>query len=382
MGDAHRPPAAGAARPAPATRPVESATRPVPPRDPGPPSREAPRQQARQAPVGPGHATPSWKQAAVRQAPPQPAASGTMSQPLATNAPPHWPRIRAPPSFLRRTDDAFADRFMAGVRSGLERDGTLAFAEPQRRLTADGVLETPLVVADQGRLVPVFVYARADRAAAAHFVGARKMLAALRMPSPVFYAPKPLPQASATNPCVPLSPWHLRARPDKPDGEYGMWWAGPGDATFVGSRVHQAVRRVYEALDGRESFLYARLLQALGGPEVTLARAPLPPDDEPFSIAVDGPEDVVLYVTASRGKGIRFHFARHTTDPAYRDRFWTHFAAYAERLRRDLDLADANKDSFYEDRPLRWLERLEKHMRLATAGGDGQEMLVGAHIVQ
>lgn len=292
---------------------------------------------------------------------------------LATNAPEHWPRVRAPRSFLKGNVVGYDKKFVQGVRASLEKHGLRVIEEGRRRMSADGVFEIPWIVLDRGREVPVYLLPHVGRDNAARFHGARRMLAAMGAPAPVYFAATRLPDVPAVSPCRPWTPEDLALHGPAPKGTFAMWWSTPKEQEFIGSTVHEAARRAYRALDGQESYLYARVLRALGGKDVTLERAPLP--EAQVDVPLRGPDDRVFYLSAGREKGLRLHFDRDGTPAAYRDAMWRHFAAFAAELAAHLD--DVRKDAYYEDRPLRWLEALEARMRNTVHEVGVKERLVG-----
>jgi hypothetical protein len=221
------------------------------------------------------------------------------------------------------------------------------------RLHPKGVVYAPALVEEGGARRHVFVYPRADAAAAGHFAGARLALLDLGEEEPVYYAPAPLAPAA---PIDPFSPFGATAfqTDASPSGEpRAAWWATEDDPDFAASETFHAMDRAVRALDGVHSYVFAAWLRehALGTPMAR--RAALPRGG--YTLTLRGPEEVSVWFSADAEKGIALHFLRETPR-LYRERLWGLFAEYAEGWRGQVEERGWAKDPPTDPDPLgHWL---------------------------
>ncbi len=173
--------------------------------------------------------------------------------------------------------------------------------------------------------------------------------------------------AAATSPSGPRSegaphgidlPDLIRPGPEiVPPGDYAMWLPSAGEPLFGTSETRRNIRRLYETVAGVETFAFADLLWRLGLVGEDASRVALP--DASVSHSVLGPDDQVLVLSASREKGIRFHFHESAT-PAYRNQVLSRFVAYGEGLRRAVTLAGLPLDEPGASSPAGWWDAMER----------------------
>ncbi|HEX2022303.1 MAG TPA: hypothetical protein VHH36_06285 [Candidatus Thermoplasmatota archaeon] len=130
-----------------------------------------------------------------------------------------------------------------------------------------------------------------------------------------------------------------------------MWWTTDADPDFAASPAAAAIDRAYRALEGYETYMLGSIAANL---EIAKTNGRLALPEGSPSVHAEGPEGVRLLMTASREKGIQFHFHAKETDPAYCDRFWRAFAGAAERMRAGVDEAGAPRDPPTDEPPTRW----------------------------
>lgn len=142
-----------------------------------------------------------------------------------------------------------------------------------------------------------------------------------------------------------------------PPGDYAMWSPSPDEPLFAPSETRRNLGRVYQCVEGIETFALASLLRGLQLVGQDVGRVALP--DDLASFPVLGPDGQVLAVSVSSEKGIRFHF-HQSASGAYRNRVLTGFVAYLEALRRAVALSGVSLDEPRESSPAEWWVQMEK----------------------
>lgn len=163
-------------------------------------------------------------------------------------------------------------------------------------------------------------------------------------------------------------------------GKYAMWW--PHDnLSFSDSAGREYIDRAYRALDGIESRVYAAILHSLSALDKTVAAATLPEDL--FSVYFFTKTKQPFFFSASKEKGLRFHFHTEQVDGEERDGFWMLFAEYAEASRRRIrEEADFEEEAAgAESRPLDWWLLTEEAVTVAESTGFSPAV-VGSIVIQ
>jgi hypothetical protein len=80
------------------------------------------------------------------------------------------------------------------------------------------------------------------------------------------------------------------------DGRYAMWWASEGDPVPNSSQTLISIDRFCDAADGIESYLFGKILHALGHAE-TFTRVALPSETIPLAAAVPNGRTLVISVS-------------------------------------------------------------------------------------
>jgi hypothetical protein len=218
-----------------------------------------------------------------------------------------------------------------------------------------GFLNVPLEIEDAGKRYPVFFYPHARPEIASKHRGASEILPRKGLQAPVYYAPSPLPEAPPSNPLRPFSPGILAKSSSPAPGQYAMWWSTEKDPSFSTSKTIGILDGIYTTLAGINSYVFGLLARALGVVEDRPGRVGLP--DREASIPAKGPEYQDMFISASREKGIRFHFRTTASTPEYRDVFLGLFLAFAKTARAEIEqkrLPQDPPDPDHEDGPLGW----------------------------
>ena len=136
-----------------------------------------------------------------------------------------------------------------------------------------------------------------------------------------------------------------------------MWWSTGEESKFASSKANHYLGRAYAALDRIESYALCSFMRSFGLANEKTMRVAL---FHNFSLAVEGPECTVMKFTATKEKGIRFHFNLTLTSIQYRDRFLKHFAEWAETLRSIIEEKGLPKDPDDNQRPLEWFSLMQR----------------------
>ena len=200
------------------------------------------------------------------------------------------------------------------------------------------MLEVPIQVTDRGQKYCIFLYPSNGPAAAAAFAAARRLVEPEGAKA-VYYAPAPLPDAAAGQPCGPFQTRYIAGYGQPAAaGKYAMWWASPDDPDFQKSATFSLIDSFYRSCDGIETLVLMDVLQAIGHGR---GRTALP--ETSVQIPIYGPEERLVIFGASP-KGLRFFFPVESTPPRYRDQFWKHLAAWAQRFKTHAQAAGAQLD--------------------------------------
>ena len=210
------------------------------------------------------------------------------------------------------------------------------------------MLEVPIQVTDRGQRYCIFLYPSNTPDSAAAFEGARRIVTSDGAQA-VYYAPAPLPDATAGSSCVPFQTRYIAGygRPAAA-GKYAMWWATPDDPDFQKSPTFPLIENFYRSCDGIETLVLMDVLQAIGHGR---GRTALP--ETSVQIPIYGPEERLLIFGASP-KGLRFFFPVESTPARYRDQFWKHVTAWAQRFKTNAQAAGAQFDPDTHRHGLRW----------------------------
>lgn len=280
----------------------------------------------------------------------------------ATNAPAHWPALITDP--LPAPDpQTIQDWAKNHLMFILAITKTLGDAVPGLKIASVdrnyvfpwGILNVPVEIEENEKRYPVFLYPQANEMYASRYYAAADILPRKGVEKPVYYAPAALPQASPTNPLKPFSLDMLsQARTPEP-GRYAMWWRTETDTEFVNSKTIRMIHELYNTLDKYNSYFFGMLCQALGLITSDAPRVTLP--DREASIPIKGPEFQSMFISASREKGIRFHFHTTAATVEYRDSFLALFLTFAKELRgkfEQMGLPEDPPDEQHEGGPLGW----------------------------
>lgn len=279
-----------------------------------------------------------------------------------TNAPAHWPKLITDPLPAPdpKTIQDWAKNHLMFI---LALNKTLVDSIPGSKIASVdrnyvfpwGILNVPVEIEENEKRYPIFLYPQANKKYASRYFAAADILPRKGVEKPIYYAPAALPEASPTNPLKPFSLDMLNLVNTPTPGRYAMWWRSEKDTLFAKSKTVRILHELYKTLDGYNSYFFGILCQSLGLITSDSARVALP--DREASIPIKGPEFQNMFISASREKGIRFHFDTATATADFRDSFLSLVLAFAKEWRKKLKEMKLSKDppdEEYEDGPMGW----------------------------
>lgn len=280
----------------------------------------------------------------------------------ATNAPSHWPTLITEPLPApdAKSEKEWAQNhllFIVSITSTLgDAIPGLKVASVNREyMFPQGFLNVLVEIEEAGKRYPILYFPQANAEFASKYYGAAEILPRKGVETPVYYAPSPLPEASPSNPLRPFNPSMLVKSDSSPTGQYAMWWRTDKDPIFSKSNTMEILNGIYSTLHGINSYIFGLMAQALGLVSDDARRVGLP--DREASIPIKGPEYQHMFMSASREKGIRFHFSTTGSSPEYRDVFLALFLAFVKSARAEIEqrqLPTDSPDPDHENGPLGW----------------------------
>ncbi len=296
---------------------------------------------------------------------------------LASNAPAHWPDVHCRQSTPDADEGMNKLLFADALASALEKcEGMEIDAFMRSYLSMDGLLIAGIRVRDNDQLIPIFFYPESNQQSAAHYNGVKEFLSE-KDSQPVYFSPEPLPETTLTEtPFIPLAMRHLgKWEKELPQEDYAMWWPTESEPSFFDSAAMGYLDRIFASLDGIESYIISVILRETGYQE-TDGRVALP---EYAQLPIEGPGETPMIISASREKGLRFHFPVSLVTPEYRDMFLHNLVIYCENMKEHIlenkyPLDDYDDDSGYSSPLKHWLflkSALQKY------DSEGQVNLVG-----
>lgn len=284
----------------------------------------------------------------------------------ATNAPAHWPpvvtQVLPVPTAAERAKAAVNHLFFASRLAQIfaEAGGDLKLeGVAETRLLDEGLLELQFTVLDQGQRVSVLLFPEANESTGALYLGIAAVLESLGQPTPVYYAPAPLPTADPFVELRTFAPdWLVNSEEPPAAGNYAMWAEHPEEPVFSQSPSMESIGRAYRASSGIDSYIAAAFLREFGLVPEDAGRIDLP--EELMTLAAQGPEGQPLILSISREKGVRFHF-HSECPPQYRNRFWHCYARFCEGMREHVLNHGLSADD--PDDPQQWWLHSEQFVR-------------------
>jgi hypothetical protein len=286
---------------------------------------------------------------------------------LTTNAPLDWPSAEILPFNLDESIQSGMESVLllglaGNLKGKFEASGkTVRFERLNKHiLFDDGILSVDFTIRDQDRLYDVFFYPLPTNQASSHFAGVRALLESRKESTPIYYSTGPLQEETPSNPLFQFNPWFLSKKEGPiPEGIYAMWKASEEDPRFASSKTNHYLGRIYAALDSIETYVLSDLLNRFGLVSEKGGRVALPNE---MSLPIEGPDDQVMIFTASKEKGIRFHFNTSLTDLKYREMFLKNFAVFTETFRSIADERKWPKDPVGDYRPSGWFSATQRVM--------------------
>jgi hypothetical protein len=277
---------------------------------------------------------------------------------LASNAPEDWPEIQTKPLMQDFGSQAVAFNTMTLIPEFQNVPGKVLkiIGLRKTKLFRSGVLEIPFQIRNKktGKIFDVYLYPDADNYAAGHFAGVKHFYENLGWPEPIYLCPQQIPAAEPLEVLLPFSFGLFNINEENiPQGEYSIWWPQGKDRLFSRSSAFQSLDRIYNALHGYETYIWAMILKNLEPEDYSESSRIALPDE--YTVALSAPEDLVLILDASQEKGVRFFFPKENTSPKYRDNFLELFSGEMAKCREAFEGYQYPKDPVPDEGyPLAW----------------------------
>lgn len=247
-----------------------------------------------------------------------------------TNAPKHWPAVQ-----LDQFENPGVNLLLIGGQL------TQLFAPPRSTIAfmtdflyADGILQVPIVVEEDGLKTGVFVYSNHDKDAAAQYSGARALLRSRENAAAVYYGPEPL---APTTPAVVLQPidtsMFSKCETEPQEANFALWWATSEDPLFSRSEDRALLDRWFEAVDGYGYLLFTGFVTDLDLVEQEEKDKAYSLPSPPFLQPLSGPGSSDLLLHASAPDGLFLAFDQKTTSARTRRLLLKLLSDYAVRYR-------------------------------------------------
>ena len=239
-------------------------------------------------------------------------------------------------NFITNTSEFGLGEVNLGISGKLRVDGILAFAELEKiaksrnlpfefnvmytTLLEEGALTVPVVcsIGDE-KYSLYFIYQEEELLKYKDLV---KHIKRTEYPNLIYFSSIPIYDGYEPKPIIePFQLADLRVDNDvKIAGEYAMWWRSDDDTTFHNSITYEHLNKMYQILNGYESYLTGYVLrQKRIKTEMQIERIILPENHASYILAA--PEGKYVVLDLSQEKGIRFLFSVNNTTKEYRERF-------------------------------------------------------------
>jgi hypothetical protein len=161
----------------------------------------------------------------------------------------------------------------------------------------------------------------------------------------------------------------VRLIDEVPPGKYTMWAASADQQRFSESEVVPTIENIYEASEGYESFILARLVTHFGLVDAPVRRIHYAPD-EMLDLPIRHVSGEEFILTISQEKGIRFHFATPSCGVIRRVEVLSAYLGFVRAVRSEFA---GDMDPPWDPRALGWWQMLAAMNRKAESDGGSIE---------
>lgn len=132
-----------------------------------------------------------------------------------------------------------------------------------------------------------------------------------------------------------------KIKSDIPKAKYSMWWKNDNQS-FAASNSIDSIKTSYINSNGYETYIFSAILRALKLADEKNVRIALPDSLAVFGFQSD--KDNIVVLSASKEKGIRFHFDKDKTKIEFRDNFLKDYENYTKAWKTIIEKYKSNKD--------------------------------------
>lgn len=237
-------------------------------------------------------------------------------------------------------------------------------------LLESGILQSHITITDNDNKYYVFIFHTDEALSSRFYAGIKYLFSNSKNIKCVYYAGFELD--SEAKPALPLREFapDLFSKLDKsiPEDTYSIWTFSEGDMIFTESEVYNEIDRLVNLTEGIHSYLLAEILRSINEIESNVGKIELPEDE--YSIVLVGPENKTVILSASKKRGLMFHFNEQQVSKRYRLMFLKLFNSYVSGLREYITENNIELDSYSGAKPADWWADLNKEIKAKVGKGE------------
>jgi hypothetical protein len=274
--------------------------------------------------------------------------------PLFTDAPTDWPQIDLEMHIGNNHMNAvnIAKELSRDFKENKKEYIVSSFLESL--LLENGILQSHITISHPKNKYYVFIFHTDKELSSRFYSGIRYLFSNSKSTKCVYYSSFELD--SNAKPVLPLREFSpdLFSKLGKsiPEDTYSPWSSSSEDLKFTDSEEYSLVTELVEYSDGIHSYLLAEILRSINEIENDIGRIELP--QEEFSIVLVGPENKTVILSASKKRGIMFHFGEQQVTKRYRILFLKLFNSYVKGLKNYIVENKIELDSYSGNSPKSW----------------------------
>jgi len=234
-------------------------------------------------------------------------------------------------------------------------------------LLENGVLQSHITISHPEGKYYVFIFHTDRELSSRFYAGIKYLFSNSKSTKCIYYASFELD--SDAKPALPLREFapdlFSKLKASIPEDTYCVWSSAGEDIKFTESEEYPRINELVKLSDGIHSYLLAEILRSIN--EI-VGRLELP--DEEFSMVLVGPENKVVILSASKKRGVMFHFSEEQASSRYRTLFLKLFNTYVEGLRDYITQKEVKLDSYQGSSPKDWWADLNKDLNAKESKGE------------
>lgn len=237
-------------------------------------------------------------------------------------------------------------------------------------LLENGVLQSHITISHPDGKYYVFIFHTDSALSSRFYAGIKYLFSNSKTTKCIYFSSFELD--SDAKPALPLREFapdlFSTLKTSIPEDTYCIWSSEGQEVKFAQSKEYLHIDELAQLSDGIHSYLLAEILRSINEIEQDVGRIELP--DEEFSTVLVGPENKVILLSASKKRGVMFHFGEDQTTSRYRTLFLKQFNTYVKGLRDYIAEKEVELDSYSESSPKDWWVNLNKDLKDKESKGE------------